>query len=304
MSDSDWTPRQVEFALQLGYTLISREDAEATGRSKYFDPREGVCHECGMHTQRLTNIGRCVDCFQEEVRTSLTAEKDDIERCIAKYDGLDEVGKVFLRLKFIRALDSRSAIIQAHQIINGIDMEQGQKINGRMIKDPRKIEQYIRQQIYDIQSTDKFRELVTQVDQIVKEHSALTSAMLDQEFQAVATAKITDFVDWREEQLVIGVDKKGNPIRKKAFAIKVRSSDEIDPHLAGAIKEISMTKYGPKIVLHDKLRAGEVLGRRFDEYHQKAHVLTSKTDRAEDNEPLSAEEMAALDEQILGGING
>lgn len=90
----------------------------------------------------------------------------------------------------------------------------------------------------------------------LEEETHVSISRIVQELAKIAFADIGDFIDLKN--YTIFTDGRGKEV--KEFYIKPEDLDKIDSSL---ISEISKTKHGFKVKLHDKQKALELLGKRF-----------------------------------------
>ena len=83
------------------------------------------------------------------------------------------------------------------------------------------------------------------------------------DLEAMATADITEIVSWK----VVEQEGGGTMLMPRAMNV-----DEVDPVVRRLIKSITWTKNGPKLELHDQLRAQDMLNRMRGAYVDKVEL--------------------------------
>lgn len=73
-----------------------------------------------------------------------------------------------------------------------------------------------------------------------------------QKYMDIAFADITDYISFRQEDVIVGLDKGGNPVTRKMNIVNLNNSDEVDGSI---IREVSEGKDGVKIKLADQMKA-------------------------------------------------
>ncbi|MNO36208.1 Terminase small subunit [compost metagenome] len=139
------------------------------------------------------------------------------------------------------------------------------------------------------------------------ERTKITADKVLQEFAKIGFAKITDYlkvntaervVDYKEDE-----DEEGNITRRPIFdmvqSVEIFDTDEVDSIKMDAVAEITETKYGISLKLHDKVSALEKIGRHLGMFKDKIeHSGGVSHTHSHDLRNLSPEELMAL-ERIL-----
>lgn len=73
-----------------------------------------------------------------------------------------------------------------------------------------------------------------------------------QKYMDIAFADITDYISFRQEDVIVGLDQGGNPVTRKMNVVNLNNSDEVDGSI---IREVSEGKDGVKIKLADQMKA-------------------------------------------------
>lgn len=106
------------------------------------------------------------------------------------------------------------------------------------------------------------------IDEALKQHginpgvSIRTDAEVRADLEAMATADITEIVSWDLIETENGT----------VWAPKVMDVKEVDPVVRRLIKSITWTKSGPKLELHDQLRAQDMLNRMRGAYVDRVEL--------------------------------
>lgn len=106
----------------------------------------------------------------------------------------------------------------------------------------------------------------------------ITVERIDQAYADIAFATIGDIAEWKTT--------------KGKATLKIKDSNTLPERVLYAISEVSMESNGLKVKMTDKLKALKMIARRFDKYHERAHLLQSY--QVPKEEPLSDEEVQRL----------
>ncbi len=107
----------------------------------------------------------------------------------------------------------------------------------------------------------KVREYIKQLKAEMQEEVMLNATDVLQEYMKIAFADISDYIDFGQKEILVGVDKKGNPITRTVNAVDLIDSDQVD---GSVIQEIRQGKSGVSVKLQDKMKALEKLEKYFD----------------------------------------
>lgn len=103
-----------------------------------------------------------------------------------------------------------------------------------------------------------------------EERTQVTQDRVLREYAKIAFADMKDYVSFRTEKVVIGIDDDGSPITDYRQIIDVKSSDEVD---GTVIQEVSVNAKGVfTFKLHDKKGALDALGRHLGMFKDKLEV--------------------------------
>lgn len=125
----------------------------------------------------------------------------------------------------------------------------------------------------------------------------ITIERIDQAYADIAFSNIGNIVEWKSEDVVIAWEDDNEgwpviPVTKQVFTQRIKDSKDLPKSVISAIQEVSMGKDGPQIKMIDRIKALNMLTRRFDEYHQRAHLLQSY--QMPEEKPLSDKESKLL----------
>jgi len=81
------------------------------------------------------------------------------------------------------------------------------------------------------------------------------------EYLKIAFSDIANFVNFGQKEILVGVDKKGNPVTRKVNAVDFIDNDQVDSTI---IQEVRQGRGGVSIKLHDKMKALEKLEKYLD----------------------------------------
>lgn len=120
------------------------------------------------------------------------------------------------------------------------------------------------------------KEIIEYIDKRIKDRTKRTEITQDfviKEIYDIASAVITDYVNIVEEDKVdcngkVIVDSITNE-PKKVKALEVETTDKLSNSQAKSIASIKKTKFGIEVVLHDKLKALELLGKHLGMFDNK-----------------------------------
>lgn len=129
-----------------------------------------------------------------------------------------------------------------------------------------KNQQTITRRIANILKKPNVVERLNQLEEKKYRKLELSAERIEQEYMAIAFAKVSDAVEWGELKMPVGKDAKGEIIYRDVFYVKPKGMDDMEGVTMSAIKEISMTQSGPKIVMHDKLSALSMLAKRYQRF--------------------------------------
>ena len=103
-------------------------------------------------------------------------------------------------------------------------------------------------------------EIAKRQDKLAKK-AEVTQEEIIRNLKTIASADMRDVADWRAEDIE-AFDADGEPLNLRGYNhVTVKDSDKISDEAAYALQEISATQHGPKIKLHDKIKANELLGK-------------------------------------------
>lgn len=105
-----------------------------------------------------------------------------------------------------------------------------------------------------------------EIDRLREARSKRTQITADrvlEEFAKIGFANIKDYLQVEEKEYIVGLDKKGKPVKDKVKAVEIFETENIEDDLASAIAEIKQTKTGISLKLHDKIKALENIGRHL-----------------------------------------
>lgn len=115
----------------------------------------------------------------------------------------------------------------------------------------------------------KVRAYLNRLRQEMRSELFLEAADVIQEYMKIAFFDLTDFTEFGQKAVPVGINKDGELITKKVDYVRTRNSDEVDGTL---IKEIKQSDSGITIKFYDKMKALEKLEKYLDllpDYHQR-----------------------------------
>ena len=115
------------------------------------------------------------------------------------------------------------------------------------------------------------------IQQLQAERAKRTQVTADQvlsELSKIAFSDITDFinVEKKVEIHVDDVDEEGEPLKEVYNGVVIEQTKDLPAERKAALAEISESKFGVKIRVHDKVRALELLGKHLGMF-QDAETL-------------------------------
>jgi phage terminase small subunit len=139
------------------------------------------------------------------------------------------------------------------------------------------------------------------------ERTKITADRVLKELAKIGFANITDYLKVKTSERVVErktvTDEEGNetlvPVFDMVQSVELFDTDDIDRIKMDAVAEITETKYGISLKLHDKVSALEKIGRHLGMFKDKIeHSGGVNHTHSHDLRKLSPEELKAL-EQIL-----
>lgn len=119
------------------------------------------------------------------------------------------------------------------------------------------------------------------VDEIVSqaaEKVGITVERLLTEYACLATADITDAVEWSEAREGFRTDEEtGEETPYWVQGVTIKASRDLPKHVTAAIAEISQTQHGIKIKFHNKIAALDSLARIMGQFRDRLDVTGSLT---------------------------
>lgn len=141
---------------------------------------------------------------------------------------------------------------------------------------------------------DKVREYLNQLRQDMRVELFLEAADVIQEYLKIAFADMSDYVEFGQKEILVGVTKQGEPITRTVNRVDFKDHTEVDGTL---IKEVKNGKDGVSIKLHDKMKALEKLEKYLD-------LLPDHHKRRVEEERLKLDRERFDHEKSKGGDSG
>lgn len=138
---------------------------------------------------------------------------------------------------------------------------------------------------YQLLQVPSVRELVDAATAEKAAELGVTRERVIQELATIGFSSMSDVADWGEREVAIGYDADGKRLsaaeigdaavvhRERAPYLNLRDRDELTPEARAAVSEVSLTKDGFKIKLHDKVTALEKLGRHLGMFAQDINIM-------------------------------
>jgi len=113
---------------------------------------------------------------------------------------------------------------------------------------------------YELLRNPKVRAEIERLKKLKAESIMLTEEDIVERYMRIAFADMTDFIDFGQEDVIIGKDDDGNEIKAKVNYLNFKDSNIVD---GGLICEISKSRNGVKLKLEDRLKALQWLSDYF-----------------------------------------
>jgi len=111
-----------------------------------------------------------------------------------------------------------------------------------------------------LQKTSVQVEIKRQMD-LVTMNLGITSQRVLLEYLKIAFADLSDYIEFGQKEILVGVSRGGEPIKRKINTVDLIDKDQVD---GTVIQEIRQGKSGVSIKLHDKMKALEKLEKYLD----------------------------------------
>lgn len=136
----------------------------------------------------------------------------------------------------------------------------------------------------------RYKELHDRLIQEAEDECIVNGKEVLRELKRIGFADIKDFLSFRTERQLIGIDKEtGEPVFDYGQIIQMRDSDEVDGRV---VQEVSLSAKGTfTFKLYDKMAALDKLGRHLGMFTDKVEVTEHKKDPFDD---LTVEELRQL----------
>lgn len=140
------------------------------------------------------------------------------------------------------------------------------------------------------------------------ERTNITADLVLEELAKIATAKLSDVVDWGMKQVAVGYNAKGKRLKPEDIGDAERieyidepfvtpiNRDDLPEHIRAAVAEVSLGKDGFKIKMHDKNAALVSIGRHLGMFKDKVEHSGTLT-----LEALIAESLPKLAQGVIEG---
>lgn len=123
---------------------------------------------------------------------------------------------------------------------------------------------------YELLRNPKVRAEIERLKKLKAESIMLTEEDIVERYMRIAFADMTDFINFGQEEVIIGRDEDGNEIKAKENYLNLKDSSMVD---GGLICEISKSRNGVKIKLEDRQKALQWLSDYFNMNPMSRHKI-------------------------------
>ena len=137
---------------------------------------------------------------------------------------------------------------------------------------------------YRLLENDGVKEEIYRLKKSKLNQAFLEPSDIFQKYMDIAFADITDYISFRQEDVIVGFDKEGNPVKRKMNVVDLNNSNEVDGSI---LTEVSEGKDGVKIKLADKMKALQWLSNHMnmatEEQRLRCEKLRVEIEKTKDN---------------------
>lgn len=120
---------------------------------------------------------------------------------------------------------------------------------------------------------------IDKLKESIRKGIGLEAMAVFQKYIDIAFADITDYVSFGREEIIVGNDDNGNPIKREFNVVNLKESFEVDGTI---LSEVSQGKNGVKVKLLDKMKALQWLSDRIDLLSKEtAHKIKIEEEKLE-----------------------